>query len=396
MPNTTSNQNRPIANKGSTHVAAATTPDVHHVDLLPAVHIPFPNTVPSTRLLEGATTNTFIGKQPIWTEAGALGPLSDPEHDWAKPGIKSKTYRLEAKATSWAADVYAEGKAVIRTYDTTTQNHANTEGLVLPDALAAQLADPTLPLKLPKGCEYLRNQFTVQGSKKDWARMRNSWSASGGEPIQHQFPGDPAPRPALRFSANVGGRSIPVIVPRTGTTDAGRQLPTPNQIAQAIAILPAPQLSQVQSIQVSPRPSPHDAYWQAQYNDPTHVSAASAGNPITFYPAASNSQEWLDSTMIHEAGHNVHAGLWTNPAVEQRWRNALTADNNPPSQYAQSSFAANGSMAEDFAESLLVWSLAKNGPCEAYARRLYPNRMKELDRLYKPAPPATPRTLPRG
>ena len=45
-------------------------------------------------------------------------------------GVASGTHIEEAKATSYSSDVFAEGNAVVRTNDTTTQNHANTTGYV--------------------------------------------------------------------------------------------------------------------------------------------------------------------------------------------------------------------------------------------------------------------------
>jgi RHS repeat-associated protein len=141
---TASNEDRTICTKGSDDVAIATSPDMCIVPGTPPPQ-PFPNKVPTSRLAKGATTTTFIAGQPIWTAAGELGPPSNEAHAGTKGGATSGTYRGEAKPTSYSADVFAEGKAVVRVDDTTTQNHANTVGVVMPAELAAQLDYGTRP-----------------------------------------------------------------------------------------------------------------------------------------------------------------------------------------------------------------------------------------------------------
>lgn len=128
MANTTKNQRKDIAHRGSSHVAQATLPDMCFVAGKPEA-LPFDNWVESKRLGNGKTELTLCGNSPIWTAVGWLTP-SEP----VKPpriGKGSTTYRLEAMATSWSPDVEAEGHRVVRTYDDTSQNRKNTQGVVL-------------------------------------------------------------------------------------------------------------------------------------------------------------------------------------------------------------------------------------------------------------------------
>jgi len=130
---TTSNEQRLIVTKGSNHVAKSTAPDV--CKLPNGTPIAPDNFVKSDKLLKGATTHTFIAKQPIMTSIGELGPPSEPAHGGSAGGVRSGTYRAEAKATSYSADVILEGHPAVRVYDTTTQNHGNTSGLIIPELL---------------------------------------------------------------------------------------------------------------------------------------------------------------------------------------------------------------------------------------------------------------------
>jgi lysozyme family protein len=127
----TSNDKKDIATKGTLHVAFATWPDMCKVPALNMMPFPFPNWVLSKKLTKGATTKSFIADFPVWTSIGELGPPSEPAHFGTGGGVTSGTYRDVAMATSYSKDVFFEGNAAVRLNDTTTQNKANTTGLVL-------------------------------------------------------------------------------------------------------------------------------------------------------------------------------------------------------------------------------------------------------------------------
>lgn len=135
--NKTSNEGKVVVSKGSDNVAVALPPDVCIVP--GSGPAPFPNRVKSDKLLAGATQKTFIDGQPIMTSIGELGPPSEKPHAGTGGGVTSGTYLAEAKATSYSTTMFVEGNAAVRTFDPTTQNHGNTTGIIVPEALADAL-----------------------------------------------------------------------------------------------------------------------------------------------------------------------------------------------------------------------------------------------------------------
>jgi type VI secretion system secreted protein VgrG len=137
-------------------------------------------------------------------------------------------------------------------------------------------------------------------------------------------------------------------------------------------------LDKIKQIEASPNPNPSDPYWAEQYNIENFSSAATGGTSgVTFYPQENWSQEFTDSTMIHESGHSYSKDLWTDQTKQKAWQKAMTEDGQSPSTYADSSID------EDFSESLVMYSLSKGTACEATAKQLYPNRYEQLDKLLK-------------
>lgn len=134
MGNTTSNQKRVVATKGTPHIPKTMGATDIGIDPSTGAQAPFPNQVKMSLLTPG-TSNTFIAKEPIWTEPHQVGPPSEPSKAPFVVGKTSGTHIEEAKATSYSSDVFAEGSGVVRTNDATTQNHANTTGYVDGSAL---------------------------------------------------------------------------------------------------------------------------------------------------------------------------------------------------------------------------------------------------------------------
>ncbi len=136
MPDTASNANRVIATKGTSLVAKTPGPiDVCHLPIL--VPAPFPNMVPTTRLGAGQTVRTKIGNQPIWIAPSVVGPPSDAAHPSHAMGLLSgQPHQNVARAVTYSGDVFMEGAGAVRCTDMTTQNAANTVGLVSPAAIA--------------------------------------------------------------------------------------------------------------------------------------------------------------------------------------------------------------------------------------------------------------------
>ncbi|EYF06411.1 Hypothetical protein CAP_1941 [Chondromyces apiculatus DSM 436] len=124
-----------VATKGTPHIPKTSGATDVGIDPCTGAQAPFPNQVKMSLLTPG-TSRTFIANQPIWTQPHQVGPASEPSKAPFVIGVSSGTHIEEAKATSYSSDVFAEGAGVVRTNDTTTQNHANTVGYVDGSALA--------------------------------------------------------------------------------------------------------------------------------------------------------------------------------------------------------------------------------------------------------------------
>lgn len=233
---------------------------------------------------------------------------------------------------------------------------------------------------VPQECAYLKKPYTVESSKPNFDRIRKSTSLSKAKEIKYTFPGDESGRDALEYEVDVGGRKKKLIVPKDQPTN--KALPTPDQLAAALGTVPGAQLDNIKQIVASPNPNPDDAYWAKQYNIPNFSSAATGGaSGVTFYPQSKWSQEFTDSTMIHEGGHAYSASLWADEGKKTAWKEAMHKDGRSPSTYADSSAD------EDFSESLVMYSLSKGTQCEKAAQALYPNRYKALDSLFEAKSP---------
>lgn len=229
---------------------------------------------------------------------------------------------------------------------------------------------------VPAECEFLDHPYTVEAPKKNFDAIRDSSTTGSKQSGTHTFPGDTNSSAADIYDVTVNGQTIKVIAP-TASTATGKHLPSVDQVAKALGVVPPGQLASIKQVVLSPNQNPDDAYWAQEYNTPNFTSLATGGNGgVTFYPWSSPlTQETVDSTMIHEGGHTFSQGLWSDPAIQTAWESAITADDLAPSDYAENAST------EDFSESLVMYSLAKGTPCEAIARATYPHRFAILDKL---------------
>lgn len=233
---------------------------------------------------------------------------------------------------------------------------------------------PNAP-KIPKECPYLDKPYTVESSKANFDRIRKPATLGPPKAIKYKFPGDAAEQDALEYEVDVNGRKKKLIMPKN--PPAGKSLPTAEQLAAAMGTVPGSQLDKIPQVVASPNPNPDDAYWATEYKIPDFSSAATGGTSgVTFYPQDKWSQEFTDSTMIHEGGHSYSNDLWSDEDQKKAWEKAMSSDGRSPSKYADSSTD------EDFSESLVMYSLSKGTACEATAKQLYPNRYKSLDELF--------------
>jgi uncharacterized Zn-binding protein involved in type VI secretion len=238
---------------------------------------------------------------------------------------------------------------------------------------------------VPAQCAYLDKPYVVTAPRPDFDRIRGTYTLSPGKPDKHLFPGDWLFRSgAVVHEVEVQGRKIEIIMPKSGAP-AGKYLPTADQVAQSLAAVPGPQLGSIKQIVVSPNRNPADAHFEEEYGIKDFTSAASGGpGGVTFYPhPTSIGQADVDRELIHEGGHTYSVHLWDDSVKKDAWEDAIKKDARSPSTYADSA------PTEDFSESLVMYSLSKGTPCEDYAKKLFPARYDELDKLF-PTPPTPP------
>jgi hypothetical protein len=148
-----SNHGKNIATTKSGHIARAFPAsdvcwDAPHLSIVPG-----DNYIDTAHLGSGKTTKTLIHDANVWTAAGKIDAApSDPAHAGVGGGLVSGTYRKEAAPTSYSQDVKFEGNGVVRTMDSTTQNHANTSGLVDGASVSGTVDN---------GANYLKKKCTI-------------------------------------------------------------------------------------------------------------------------------------------------------------------------------------------------------------------------------------------
>lgn len=186
MSNTTSNQKRVVATKGTPHIPKTKGATDIGIDPNTGAQAPFPNQVKMS-LLRPGTSKTFIADKPIWTQPHQVGGPSEPSKAPFIVGKTSGTHIEEAKATSYSSDVFAEGNGVVRTNDSTTQNHANTVGYVDGSALDG---------KPDADEEHLKAQCTIvelTGVNEFVGDPADGWSAGAGAKVSRNL-GYPGPK----------------------------------------------------------------------------------------------------------------------------------------------------------------------------------------------------------
>jgi type VI secretion system secreted protein VgrG len=230
-------------------------------------------------------------------------------------------------------------------------------------------------IEIPKECPYLDKPDTVESTKASFDRIRKPATLGKPNDIKYKFRGDTTEQDALEYEVDVDGHKKKLIMPKNPPRD--KSLPTAEQLASAMGTVPGPQLDKISQVVASPNANPDDPYWAKEYKRPDFSSAATGGTSgVTFYPQDDWSDEFTDSTMIHEGGHSYSGDLWFDADKKKAWEKSMKDDGRSPSTYADSSTD------EDFSESLVMYSLSKGTTCEATAKKLYPSRYKALDTLF--------------
>ncbi len=118
----------PIVTKGPDAKSVAAFPDVCMSPPGPPVGplpLPYPNTAMATDLADGTKT-VKAGGNPIMTQASSISKTSGDEAATSSFGAAVVTGQIQGKAfpQSFSPNVKVEGKAVVRSLDLLTHNHA--------------------------------------------------------------------------------------------------------------------------------------------------------------------------------------------------------------------------------------------------------------------------------
>ncbi|WNG57589.1 hypothetical protein F0U59_24630 [Archangium gephyra] len=192
---------------------------------------------------------------------------------------------------------------------------------------------------------------------------------------------------ALRYEVEIEGQRIPVFVAK-GQDPSRGAYHSIDEVAQALSTLPPANRALVQQVNVDGNRNPQDAYWEQVYGEPGFRSYMTAGQEgiISIYPSeGKQTQEFINSSLIHETGHTLSHHHWGSSSDDARWNDykaAMASDGFVPSHYARN---APG---EDFAETLVLYQKVRGTPQEAEVRALMPGRFRILDELLSRPPPA--------
>ncbi len=201
-------------------------------------------------------------------------------------------------------------------------------------------------------------------------------TVTGPEPIgEYDF--ETGEVEAERYTYEVDGRDVEVIYPVPAPDGA----PSPEELETLFESLPDLAAVEYDRVLIEP-------------NDTDRGASASTNGEgqIRIYPIPGRSLERLQSTLVHEAAHNLsksELGDTSSIPVDgelsdlspgwERWAEAAEADGHYVSGYAHDSAVGDNDdhqrrFGEDFAETVELYYQVKGTPAEAEFARLYPNR----------------------
>jgi hypothetical protein len=214
--------------------------------------------------------------------------------------------------------------------------------------------------------------------------------ACGGAPTPAP---DPEPPPIVRQIKSAHELAAPVAVARYEVTGGaiaidGRTIPVTgtgpvDKIAHGFARVPPDLRPLLQTLAISPVPSPNDDYFRRKYKLPVQAGMSTGiHGDITIYPYGIEElrdEDFFVKNFMHELGHAWSRPAWkADPASEKAWRDAVASDPDPPSEYARASFASSGALDEDVAEATALYFLERGTPAFARYRARMPARFALL------------------
>lgn len=178
---------------------------------------------------------------------------------------------------------------------------------------------------------------------------------------------------------HIGAQKIALEMPVAGVPE-GASLPTPEQLAQAVARIPAPLRADLERVVVNPY-----SYRFAIGENNDHRADMTAGEGLVTLYALERSDAALTLTLLHELGHVQSFAKWsydTEAKGWQQWRAAMEKDGAAPSHYARENASEPGY--EDFAEATVAYFLTQNTPQHAELKAMFPARFAILEQLNRP------------
>jgi hypothetical protein len=246
-----------------------------------------------------------------------------------------------------------------------------------PDAAPAGSKPPADAPKAGKrtvatgACAYLNPQSrgTVIASPEAFDRLRTKSGPATISPPESKaayiWP-DKSTSQAVAQEIQIDGQKIQVIRP-TDDAAKGKNLPTTKQVSEALRAIPSEQRVHTNVVILSPTPAPEtDALGK--------IVGEGGSGEITLYPVNdAQTQNDFDNRFTHESGHNTQETFWKGAGEVHEWQNAADADDRRPSPYAASRTG------DDFSEFIVLFNAARGTPCEATAKKIYPNRWDKME-----------------
>jgi uncharacterized Zn-binding protein involved in type VI secretion len=321
---------------------AARLGDLHHCP----VHGPSPIAAP-------CCDRVLIGNQPAARRGDFAACVAGP--DSITQG--SRTVLIGGQSAARLSDKCAHGGAVM---------------LGMPTVL---IGDPPVGpdgrvFQIPPECAFLKdfgNQAT--GGKLD--RLRDHYASTAPTPVDVTIPGDAGPTRMLKRDVWIRGHKVTVYEP-PGGAPAGKWLPDGDGVTKSLATLSDEQLRNTKEVYIVPHDGPLTA-------GGSHPVADYHDGKVRYFPRGeAHPQSDVDWAFQHETGHAYSLNeVWKrDPAAREAWKKAIADDRRSVSAYG------NTNEVEDFAEFTLLYADVAGTPCEASARAMFPNRFREMDKLF--------------
>jgi hypothetical protein len=219
-------------------------------------------------------------------------------------------------------------------------------------------------------CKYVEQKLSGTVSVPDASfnrlRLSNSIARLSAPSLlsAYQWPYGP-PTNAVQQVITIDGHDISVIRPPDSVIQQNN-LPTINQIAEALRAIPRKQRQHTTIVKLSPVSNPGSRSGYV-------VAGEGGANDIILYPVAgTQSQNDFDYRIMHESGHNYQSSLWNSAQSVAEWSATVTSDGNSPSPYARTGTG------EDFCEFYVLFVTSRGTNCALRLKTLYPARWKKM------------------